>query len=836
MGSKADGAARVRAHHRRQGGAREDARAGPECRVADRPAGGCCSSCRRRRAPARRRSSSGWSSSPPRLVSCRARTRRGRPAPGETDGVDYNFVSRARFEAMVAARRVPRVGRRVRQLYGTSRATPKRLLAGGRRCRAGDRRPGRAAGARARRRTRGVFVLPPSFEVLEQRLRGRSKDTEDAIQRRLEMARRRGRRVRRVRLRRRQRRARARVERLRAIVMAERARLRPLHGRDRANRQDFRERVTFPTGATDVRTSAADRAAKNAFEFVTIASARARQLVDGCVPKVEGSPKPARRALQEVATRRRRSASSDADESAPWPCIALGVTGGIGAYKAVEVARGLQKRGHDVVAVMTRAARGSSGRSPSRRSRGARSSPISSRRARTPTSSTSRSRRRIDLLLDRAGDRQHHRQARQRHRRRLPVDAVSGDARAGAHRAGDEHAHVRARGRAREPRYARGARRAVRRARRGLSGVRLDRQGPARRAGRRSSRPPRRCCVAAGRPLARHGACSSPRARRTRTSIPCASSATDRAGGWATRSPPRRARRGARVTLVAGPTGVEPPPVRRDRPRAQRRARCTRPSCRACGAADVVVMAAAVADYTPADGGAGAEDRRRRRPLTLVLERTPDILGRARRDAGGDRTRTGARRLRRGDRAIPSRAAAAQARSESTSTSSSPTTSRAPDAGFDVDDQRGHARRRPTATSRCRCSEEPRSPPTILDRVERLLASPRRARPGRDEPVAISSPNISQFFAELGVAGVSRDPAWRDACGGAGRERAAAGERARKRSDRGRRATADAGDGLERRRRRSPRFARDIGDCTRCKLHTLGRSRSSSASATRTPT
>ena len=36
--------------------------------------------------------------------------------------------------------------------------------------------------------------------------------------------------------------------------------------------------------------------------------------------------------------------------------IALGVTGGIGAYKAVEVARGLQKRGHDVVAVMTHSA------------------------------------------------------------------------------------------------------------------------------------------------------------------------------------------------------------------------------------------------------------------------------------------------------------------------------------------------------------------------------------------------------------------------------------------------------------------------------------------------
>ena len=36
--------------------------------------------------------------------------------------------------------------------------------------------------------------------------------------------------------------------------------------------------------------------------------------------------------------------------------IALGVTGGIGAYKAVEVVRGLQKRGHEVVAVMTHSA------------------------------------------------------------------------------------------------------------------------------------------------------------------------------------------------------------------------------------------------------------------------------------------------------------------------------------------------------------------------------------------------------------------------------------------------------------------------------------------------
>jgi len=36
----------------------------------------------------------------------------------------------------------------------------------------------------------GIFVLPPSPEVLEQRLRGRSKDSEAAIQKRLEVARR----------------------------------------------------------------------------------------------------------------------------------------------------------------------------------------------------------------------------------------------------------------------------------------------------------------------------------------------------------------------------------------------------------------------------------------------------------------------------------------------------------------------------------------------------------------------------------------------------------------------------------------------------------------------
>jgi DNA-directed RNA polymerase subunit K/omega len=39
---------------------------------------------------------------------------------------------------------------------------------------------------------------------------------------------------------------------------------------------------------------------RNAFEFVTVAGARARQLLAGCTPRTVGSPKPARLAQQEV--------------------------------------------------------------------------------------------------------------------------------------------------------------------------------------------------------------------------------------------------------------------------------------------------------------------------------------------------------------------------------------------------------------------------------------------------------------------------------------------------------------------------------------------------------
>lgn len=51
----------------------------------------------------------------------------------------------------------------------------------------------------------------------------------------------------------------------------------------------------------------------NSFEFVTVASARAKQLVAGCVPKVEGSAKLARRAVEEVAAGVVGRSESDAE-------------------------------------------------------------------------------------------------------------------------------------------------------------------------------------------------------------------------------------------------------------------------------------------------------------------------------------------------------------------------------------------------------------------------------------------------------------------------------------------------------------------------------------------
>ena len=113
-----------------------------------------------------------------------------RPArDGETDGVDYNFVTRARFEEMIAAENFLEWAEVFGNLYGTCATDSEQDLAQGFDVvLVIDVQGARQVRLRCPDMV-GIFVLPPSFEVLEQRLRGRSKDPEDAMQRRLQMAR-----------------------------------------------------------------------------------------------------------------------------------------------------------------------------------------------------------------------------------------------------------------------------------------------------------------------------------------------------------------------------------------------------------------------------------------------------------------------------------------------------------------------------------------------------------------------------------------------------------------------------------------------------------------------
>ena len=54
---------------------------------------------------------------------------------------------------------------------------------------------------------------------------------------------------------------------------------------------------------------------RNAFEFVTVAGARARQLLEGCTPKTTGSPKLARLAQAEVTEGKVRKLTSETSGS-----------------------------------------------------------------------------------------------------------------------------------------------------------------------------------------------------------------------------------------------------------------------------------------------------------------------------------------------------------------------------------------------------------------------------------------------------------------------------------------------------------------------------------------
>jgi len=124
----------------------------------------------------------------PRLQMSRSYTSRSARA-GERPGVDYNFITRDRFEEMVRDGAFLEWADVFGNYYGTSADDTEACLARGEDVvLVIDVQGARQVRTRGIE-TVGIFVMPPSAPVLEQRLRGRSQDSEEQIRRRLEVAR-----------------------------------------------------------------------------------------------------------------------------------------------------------------------------------------------------------------------------------------------------------------------------------------------------------------------------------------------------------------------------------------------------------------------------------------------------------------------------------------------------------------------------------------------------------------------------------------------------------------------------------------------------------------------
>ena len=126
----------------------------------------------------------------PGVVMSRSYTSRP-PRAGEADGVDYNFIDSDRFAAMIEAGAFLEWATIFGNRYGTSATDTERLRSAGRDVVLVIDVQGAEQVRRAVTDAVGIFVMPPSFAVLEERLRGRSRNeqSETDLRRRLDTAR-----------------------------------------------------------------------------------------------------------------------------------------------------------------------------------------------------------------------------------------------------------------------------------------------------------------------------------------------------------------------------------------------------------------------------------------------------------------------------------------------------------------------------------------------------------------------------------------------------------------------------------------------------------------------
>lgn len=110
------------------------------------------------------------------------------PRPGEVDGVNYHFVSRDAFLAMIGASAFLEHAEVFGNFYGTSRVWLEQQLALGRDVILEIDWQGAQQVRRLMPEAIGIFILPPSLPELRQRLTGRGTDATEVIERRLAQA------------------------------------------------------------------------------------------------------------------------------------------------------------------------------------------------------------------------------------------------------------------------------------------------------------------------------------------------------------------------------------------------------------------------------------------------------------------------------------------------------------------------------------------------------------------------------------------------------------------------------------------------------------------------
>jgi guanylate kinase len=121
------------------------------------------------------------------VMSVSATTRKKRP--GESDGVDYHFVTPTKFNDMIAGQQLLEYAKVFSNYYGTPKAPVEKALAEGQDVLFDiDWQGTQQLAQSARDDLVSVFVLPPSTTELERRLRARAQDSEKVVAERMSKA------------------------------------------------------------------------------------------------------------------------------------------------------------------------------------------------------------------------------------------------------------------------------------------------------------------------------------------------------------------------------------------------------------------------------------------------------------------------------------------------------------------------------------------------------------------------------------------------------------------------------------------------------------------------